>query len=81
MKTRATTAEVSVVILNPYNGFDVDVPDDLFEEYMQALKHFDNMRAKLGTALMSQAEAFDRKMSRWNDRNGLSLVQGGKENP
>jgi hypothetical protein len=78
MKTRATFTEISILILNPLNGWDVDVPDELYEEYMRALRQFNCIRVKLGTALTPQAEAFDKKMNQWHDRNGLDVIEGGK---
>lgn len=79
MKSRALFIDVSVLILNPLNGFDVEVPDELYEEYLKAFRRFDNVRIRLSKVLQPQAEAFDEKMNQWHVRNGLSVVEGGKE--
>ena len=74
MKTRVSFVEVTVVVLNPVNGWDANIPDKLYGEYIAAFRKFDEVASLLGNHLLPKAELAYKAVMDFYKRNGLSLL-------
>ena len=75
MKTRISFVSVQLICLNPYNGWEADVPNEMFNQYMAAFRRLDEMQAKLAEYMQPQAERVDQQMAEYLARKGLTLVK------
>ena len=75
MKIRVLYIQVGMISLNPINGWDAEVPTDLYNEYMTAFRKMDEALVNLSDYLLPQAERADGKMEQHLIRKGLTLLK------
>lgn len=75
MKTRVQNIQVSVVALNPYNGWEAELPIELYNEYMEAFHKFDASLSRIAEVLRPQAVNVDKMVAEHQDRKGLKLLE------
>jgi len=76
MKTRVNFTEVTIFNLNPFTGWDAEVPEELYLRYLKACREFGSVAKELFEHLQPFAEEVDRETERHFARNGLSLLSG-----
>lgn len=76
MKTRLSFGQIDFMFLNPFNGIDVEVPDELWQTYRQACNQLSLIQEELRRILTPQCEAADERYDRWQAREGLSIHCG-----
>lgn len=74
MKTRVTVVPAQTFCLNPLNGWDAEVPDELYTEYFAAVRKLHDLQLQLIEVLQPQAVAADRAYDEYMNKNGLTLV-------
>jgi len=74
MKTRiAPTAPFALYDINPYNGWDIEVPEKLVVRYQTTIALLDKLHRELAEIILPQAEAVDIKMNEYQACRGLPL--------
>ena len=74
MKTRiAPTAPFILYDFNPYNGWDIEVPEELVVRYQATIALLDKLHRELAEIVLPQAEATDIKVDKYLTSRGLPL--------
>lgn len=79
MKTRLKYVQYQTFFFNPYNGFDVDVPDELIARHMRALQQLDAVQVELAALLTPRAAEVDAQVNEFYERKGLRYIVGDTE--
>lgn len=79
MKIRMTTAEIEIINLNPVNGIDVELPDELYDRFVRVWKQVDAIHDEVHEAISPQIDTALEALEQWHTKHGLTMIKGGKD--
>ncbi len=74
VQTRLLLIPYQLFLFNPYNGYDVEIDDELARDYLRAMKRLDELHTKIAELLLPFAKKTDEDLFKFFERNGMRCL-------
>ena len=74
MKTRVNLVPFNWFCFNPFNGFDVEIPQNLVRDYLDTIKKMEELHEKIIPIVEQYAELSDAQVTTFLRNRGLRAL-------